>query len=91
MGDRGGTGSPHRDRCAVFNLLSTWKPHPFAKLDFLYVSCDLMDECPNPPILSPSQTEKIAEQRLKLQRGDPVPPRTLKLMVPLAPLTWNPS
>ena len=43
-----------------------------------------MDECPNPPIISPSQAEKIAEQRLRLQRGEPVPPRGPKLMVPLA-------
>ena len=42
-----------------------------------------MEEVQNKP-----QTEKIAEQRLKLQRRDPVPPRT-PLMVPLAPLTWN--
>ena len=50
-----------------------------------------MDECPNPPILSPSQTEKIAEERLRLQRDELGPPRFPKLMVPLAPETRNPS
>ena len=62
-----------------------------SKLDYLYVSCNLMDECPNPPILSPSQTEKIAEERLRLQRDELGPPRFPKLMVPLAPETRNPS